>query len=308
MTSMAPLGSFASDVHSQNGEDGIISELLDRIEAIRPLTRWCAEFGAHDGETYSNTCNLIRNRGFRAVMIEGDPARSRHLAENHPQPEVIKISAMVGLDGEQRIDRILAATGIPADFDLLSIDIDGGDYWILDSIEQHHPAIIVIEFNPSIPNAVEFVQERDLAVGHGSSPRSIQTLAESKGYELVAVTFTNLILVRRDLRGAVLGEEAPPVTLEQLRDDSEWITHVFAGYDGTLLFSRPEIRLPWHFAKVDVRRLQPVRRFWRSFPDAWPDRGLRAQSWRVLRRLSRRLSYLSWSEFWFPAGEDERSS
>lgn len=292
--SKRPLAEYATDVYSQFGEDGIIAEILDRIERQQPLTRWCVEFGAHDGVTYSNTCDLIRSRGYRAVMIEPDPERARQLAANHPRPEVIRIESMVGFEGDDRLDRILATTPIPIDFDLLSIDIDGCDYWILESIEQYRPSVMIIEYNPSIPNAVEFVQPRDFSVKQGSSPRSILELARSKGYELVAVTLPNLILVRRDLLDAVLGPGVARPTLEELRDDTERITYVFAGYDGSLLFSRPEVKFHWHMTSVDTSRIQVIPRFWRSHMDDWPWNGFRRRSFRVMRKFSRRLSWLPW--------------
>ncbi len=292
-----PLSDFSGNVYSQFGEDGIISEILDRIEAIQPLTKWCVEFGAHDGVTYSNTCNLIRSRGFRAVMIEPSPERARSLADNHPQPEVIKIASMVGLEGDTRLDRILASTPVPVEFDVLSIDIDGCDYWILESIEAYRPSVVVIEFNFNIPNAVEFVQSRDLSVTQGSSPRSLQLLAESMGYELVATTFPNLIFVRRDLRTAVLGSSAPVATLEELRDDTDRVVYAFSGYDGTLLFSTPTLKFSWHRTTLDPARFQPIPKYWRSFMDGWAPRGIRMQSWRVYRRFSRRISWMHWKDY-----------
>ncbi len=285
-----PLSDFSGDRYSQFGEDGIISEILDRIEATRPLTGWCVEFGAHDGVFMSNTCNLVRSRDYSAVMIEADPKRMVQLAANYPQPEVIKINAMVGFDGDTLLDRILATTPIPNEFDVLSIDIDGCDYWILDSIENYRPSVLLVEFNPTIPNAVEFVQPRDVRVNQGSSPLSLLQLAKSKGYALAAVTTANLLLVRTDLLHAVIGPEVEPLTLEDLRDDSECVTYVFAGFDGTMLFSTPRVDFPWDNIAVDMTRVQPIPKFWRSFSSQWPHRSLRSQTWRIFKRLSRRIS------------------
>jgi hypothetical protein len=292
---MEQLQTYAADVHSQFGEDGIIAEILDRIAVTSEPTRWCVEFGAADGVWLSNTCNLIRERNYRAVLIEADSERAAKLAVNHPQSGVIKLSRRVGLDGEDRLESILAESGLPLDFDLLSIDIDGCDYWVLDSIETYQPRVIVIEFNPSIPNCVEFVQPRDFSVQQGASPLSLVKLAESKGYELVATTFVNLILVRSDLCEAVLGVGNAPASLDELRDDSECTTHVFAGYDGTLLFSRPSVSLPWHQLVVDTKRLQPLPRLWRSYPGNWPTGGLREKSWRIFRRLRSGISWSRWT-------------
>lgn len=291
---MEPLHTFAADIHSQFGEDGIIGEVLDRIGTVVEPSRWCVEFGAADGVWLSNTCDLIRSRSYRAVLIEADAQRAAALAQNHPGSEVIKLSRRVGLDGADRLDAILSSSGVPVDLDVLSIDIDGCDYWVLDSLEIHRPRVIVIEFNPTIPNSVEFVQPRDFSVQQGSSPLSITRLAEAKGYVLVAVTFVNLILVRADLVDAVLGAGAAPPSLSDLRDDADCITHVFAGYDGTLLFSGAQVRLPWHQLEIDPERLQPVPRVWRSFPGDWPGTGVRSLAWRLYRRARVGLRWGRW--------------
>ncbi|NCY17398.1 MAG: hypothetical protein EBX39_11655, partial [Actinobacteria bacterium] len=176
------LAGFAADVHSQHGEDGILAEVLDRIESGAALSKWCVEFGAADGVWLSNTCNLIRSRGFRAVMIEADPRRGRLLERNHPGDQVVKLIRKVGLHGDDRLDVILDGCAVPTDLDVVSIDIDGCDHWVLASMETHLPKVIVIEFNPTMPNALEYVQPPDFGVRHGSSPRSILQLAQSKGY------------------------------------------------------------------------------------------------------------------------------
>jgi hypothetical protein len=61
-------------VHSQSGEDGVISWAF---EIIGERSKWCVEFGAWDGVYLSNACNLIRNAGWSALMIEGDPKALR---------------------------------------------------------------------------------------------------------------------------------------------------------------------------------------------------------------------------------------
>ena len=57
------------NIYSQNGEDGVIEELLNRLNITNG---WVCEFGAWDGIHLSNTFNLIKNKSFNAVLIEGD--------------------------------------------------------------------------------------------------------------------------------------------------------------------------------------------------------------------------------------------
>jgi len=281
------LADHARDVYSQFGEDGILSELLRRI-GDEHLTRWCVEFGAWDGVFLSNTCNLIREHGFCAVLIEGDPKRAAAILRNHPPESVTVLTTFVGLDAPHRLDDLLATTPIPERFDVLSIDIDGADYWILESLERYRPKIVVIEYNPSIPNAVHFVQERSTGVSHGSSARAIAELAASKGYRLSAVTTTNLILVAAEHAEAALdppgaagiADESPAETLARLRTHEP--NYVFSLFDGTVLSSRP-IRLPWHGTTLPSNVLYRPPRWFASYPDSWSTR--RALWWRVYRRF-----------------------
>jgi hypothetical protein len=71
---------------------------------------------------------------------------------------VIALNRFVGFDPDNCLDKILADTPIPKNFDLLSIDVDGNDYHIWEAVEEYRPKVVVIEFNATIPPEVEFVQ------------------------------------------------------------------------------------------------------------------------------------------------------
>lgn len=259
-----PLGEYARNVFSQFGEDGIVDEILARIGGVSNLDGWCVEFGAWDGEFLSNTCHLIRDKGYRAVLIEGDPRKCKQLERNHPSPDVVKVCRFVQLSGDSTLDRILQDTPIPDEFDFLSIDIDGCDYFIWESLRRYTPKVICVEFNPTMPNAVDYVQPPDFARKIGSSASALVRLAADKGYALVAVTHCNTIFVRNRYAEAVLGSpEALP--LESLRDDSEHRRYVFSGYDGTIITSGP-VSLPWLGMNVPLGGLQYVPRLLRRFP------------------------------------------
>lgn len=256
------LSTFQKNIHSQYGEDGIIEEVLRRISCVSELDGWCVEFGAWDGVYLSNTYNLIKTKNYRAVLIEGDPVRHADLCKNIPSNEVIKVCQFVTFDGESRLDRILGRTPIPREFDLLSVDIDGCDYFIFESLVEFAPKVICIEFNPTIPNEVEFVQPRNFAVKQGSSPRALVELAKKKGYTPVAATYCNLLFVREPFAEAVTGKQRP--ALEDLRDDSDSRCYVFSGFDGTLLTNAP-VPMPWHGLLLDQESLQVLPRFLRKF-------------------------------------------
>lgn len=281
----APLSEFASDTYSQFGEDGIIRECLSRIAAVKPIDKWCVEFGAWDGVHLSNTCRLIREEGYSAVMVEGSEARFRELQVNHPEDRVHKIRRWVTLSGDGRLENILAETPLPRDFDLLSIDIDGCDWHVWHSIEAYRPKMVVIEFNPTIPNAVAYVQPPDFSIRHGNGARAIDDLARQKGYVLVAATTVNLFFVDRQFAYAVLGAARP--TLDELRDEGDFVSYVFAGYNGEVLCTRP-IRLAWHGIKIGPRRLQMLPKALHRFRDEY---SWWQSAWHKLLREYWRLRY-----------------
>ena len=187
------LNDFAKSVTSQSGEDGIIEKILS---VIGNTNKWCAEFGSWDGKKLSNTYNLIDNHSYSAILIEGDKKRFQDLLKTFgPEKNVIPINAFVGFEENDNLDKILESTPIPVDFDLLSIDIDGNDYHVWDAVKNYKPKIVIIEFNPTVPAIVEFIQPRDMSITQGSSLLSIIKLAQSKGYELVAVESANAFFV-----------------------------------------------------------------------------------------------------------------
>jgi hypothetical protein len=213
----------------------------------------------------SNTFSLIKHHGYRSVLIEADKRKFRELQRNMEGLGAIPVNRFVTFDGAGTLDNILSETEIPTNFDVLSIDIDGNDYHILASLKKYRPKIICIEFNPSIPNDVEFVQERNFAVSEGSSALSLTKLASQMGYELAAVTRCNLILVRREYLHT-LGLEGND--LAALRDDSDVRVMAFVGYSGTIHLSRP-LNLRWHGISVGERDLQVLPRVLRTFPSRY---------------------------------------
>ena len=69
---------YKKNFFSQNGEDGVILEILIRL-GFKSETKWCCEFGAWDGIHGSNTFNLVKNYGYNAVYIEGDYKKYQNL-------------------------------------------------------------------------------------------------------------------------------------------------------------------------------------------------------------------------------------
>ncbi|MBF0396218.1 MAG: hypothetical protein HQK78_05565 [Desulfobacterales bacterium] len=193
--------------YSQHGEDGILEYMLEKLPE---KTGWCAEFGAWDGKTYSNTYHFISLYNFNGVMIEGNDNLFPVLQNNMSSySNCILINKMVSISGDNCLDNILKETKIPVNFDLLSIDIDGDDYHVWKSLNDYLPSIVVIEINwldkpevirvthPDTPKIVIKDDTYEGLWGEGASLLSMTILAEEKGYNLVAHIGTNAIFVQK---------------------------------------------------------------------------------------------------------------
>jgi hypothetical protein len=252
---------FSYNVYSQAGEDGIIIKIL---EILPENDRWCVEFGAADGTFYSNTRNLIINEGYSAILIEADKGLFKKLQKNYlGNPNVITINQFVGWSDKDNLDQILSSTPIPEDFDLLSIDIDGNDYHVWKAIRKYKPKIVVIEFNPTIPPGIRFVQQPNPSTNQGASLSSLVDLGKEKGYELVAVTGSNAFFVKSEYFSLFQIEDNRPEILWTNYPDTT--TYLFVGYDGTIFLHGCK-KLPWHEVELKESSFQVLPKFLRKYP------------------------------------------
>lgn len=237
---------------SQRGEDRMLQALFKEIGTTN---KWCVEFGAADGQHRSNTWYWINEQGWSSIQIEA--ARDENLSTYIPwrdsfnalqqryknNEQVTCLNQFIGLDPSRRLDDVLARTALPETFDLLSLDIDGAEFDIWESLKRYHPRVVVIEHNKTIPLEVEFHSNR------GSSLRALVALGKAKEYELAAANDLNGIFVRREEfsqlgiqnnspeqlwsgRGAIelaLQEKGEQITL-QGEDRLRWVR----GVNGTL--------------------------------------------------------------------------
>jgi hypothetical protein len=277
-----PLARYYRNDFSQAGEDGIIEQILRVLPASeRP---WCVEFGAWDGEHLSNTARLVR-LGYCAVLIEADPARFAALeAKFADNPKVVCQPGFVRFDPPDSLDERLARTDIPADFDVLSIDIDGNDYHVWEATQRYRPRVVVIEFNPTIDDDVDYVQPRSMPVQRGCSALALTRLGAAKGYQPVAITTNNVIFVDAAYFPLFRIEDN---SVRALRTDRSLVTHIFYGYDGTVLTSGNDV-IPWHQVRLSRGRLQHLPAWLRAFPDNYNP--LQRLAYRVLRRVRNALA------------------
>ena len=196
---------------SQHGEDGILLYIFSLIE---PTDRRCVEICAGDG-VECNTANLVVNHGWTALMVDGDLHKlrfgrafyARHLNTLHRPPQLVH--AWVERDN---VNAIIAEHGMTGEIDLLSLDMDGVDYWIWESINCIQPRVVVLEYNAalghrhclSVPYRPDF---RRRGAHWGASLPAFVKLGRQKGYRLVGCDSSqvNAFFVR-----AGIGEESLP--------------------------------------------------------------------------------------------------
>jgi hypothetical protein len=185
---------FRRNIYSQNGEDGILAEILERLKID---LGWFCEFGAWDGKYLSNSYRLLQN-GWKGVMIEGDEQRYKDLEATAKgfDGRLHTICKFVAHSpGPDSLDSLLRGTPIPKDFDVLSIDVDGLDYYIWQGFTEYSPKVVIIEVNSHYPPGVEHVEGGKNAT---SSFTSMVKLGREKGYVPVVHT-GNVFFVRSDI-------------------------------------------------------------------------------------------------------------
>jgi hypothetical protein len=203
----APLNRAEARVYSQNGEDGIIAWLFSQIGTTN---RTFVELGIGDGSE-CNTANLSITFGWRGLLIEADPdqaERARRFYGSRPTAPDVQVATARA--EPETIDDLLRRNGIEDEIDLLSVDIDGNDYWVWEAISAIEPRLVVIEYNASfgpersvtVPYREGFDRYREHLSGfyHGASLAALTKLGEQKGYVLVGCDSrgSNAFFVKRE--------------------------------------------------------------------------------------------------------------
>jgi hypothetical protein len=224
-------------VFSQWGEDGIIDWLISRLPGINHSF---VEFGVQNYRE-SNTRFLLMSRNWRGLVIDGS---EKNIADIRAQDIYWRheISAKCAFIDRNNINELIAEAAFGDEVGLLSIDIDGNDYWVWQAIEVVSPAIVVCEYNAvlgdrlplTIPYEADFYRTRahHSNLYFGASIRALIQLGESKGYVFVGTTSTgcNAFFVRRDLASNITSEldkiVAYPSSVREARDASGRLTYI----------------------------------------------------------------------------------
>lgn len=193
------------NVYSQWGEDAILDGIFKRIGTAN---KWCCEIGAADGLFFSNTRLFIQD-GWAALLVEADEAAAQKAWDLYVENQRVTVwCGKAVATGRDSIDSLLAEHQAPLDLDLLSIDVDGQDYYLFNSLMKYAPRVVVVEYAPDAERM--FIPPLD---GEGQAGiDAMRYVAEARGYEVVVATQTNLICVRKDLAHLLMDDAAttPP--------------------------------------------------------------------------------------------------
>jgi hypothetical protein len=191
---------FERSKSSQNGEDGVLALILYRIGEA---SRWFVEFGVEDAS--EGNCIALALEGWDGLFIEpaGDTFGALEKRwQDHPQVRTVHDTVT-----PDTVNELFAAAGVPAEPDVLSIDVDGNDYWIWKAIDGYRPRIVVIEYNASLePDTMVSIprddaQHWDGTDYFGASIGALRHLGQERGYRLVHTDSrgVNAFFVREDL-------------------------------------------------------------------------------------------------------------
>jgi hypothetical protein len=235
---MADLTAFEGRRRSQNGEDGVIAEILRRIGTTG---RWFVDFGASTGA--ETNCALLADvLGWSGLFIEpGDYEFGLLSSKYRGSRRVRTEQALVGPDN---VESLFRAAGVPDEPDVLSIDIDGGDYYVWEAIESFRPRLVVIEYNSALDPQRRLVQPRDAGrwehtTFYGASLGAMRALGAEKGYRLVHTELSgnNAFFVREELAeplpaGDDVPWRAPNYTLQSWTHPADPKARTFLDLDG----------------------------------------------------------------------------
>ena len=200
-------------VFSQWGEDGIIEWLTTQITV--PNNRFI-EFGV-ENFTEANCRYLMQNRNWKGLIFDGNEDYMTGLRKDRLF-WMYDLTAKAAFITAENINDLISEAGFAGPLGILSIDIDGNDYWIWRAITVVDPAIVICEFNPflgdqhavTVPYEPQFNRFKHHYSGlyFGASIAALKHLAEQKGYTFVGTNSSgiNAFFVRRDLAGPVLSQ------------------------------------------------------------------------------------------------------
>lgn len=233
-------------IFSQTIEDGVIEEIFRNIGTIN---KYFVEFGAWDGQFLSNTANLRINEGWKGLLLEGN----REKSNKYSHVTYAFVTA-------ENVNDIFEKNNVPQKFDLLSIDIDGNDYWVWKAIDENrfNARVVIIEYNCNFHDlykscAIKYSPDLNSIISsenyYSASIPALKKLGESKGYSLIfRVNLHNLFFVKTEL----LHEEDKNIPLEMfLNRNGKAIDHEIN--PGPVIYGDTALNYHWNrYADTEI--------------------------------------------------------
>ena len=243
-------------VFSQFGDDGIIQYLVHRLA---PLPDSFVEFGVENYQE-SNTRFLLLNNNWRGLVLDSDRSASQSIQrdEIYWRHTLTAKHAWITRDN---INELIRAAGFSGEIGLLSIDIDGNDYWIWEKLDIVSPVITIVEYNSvfgpdlavTIPNDEKFVRHHAHYSGQfwGASLSALDLLAKRKGYSLIGCNRAgnNAYFIRNT--GI---NKLPVLTPKQAFVDARWRDSRNESHQLTHLSGRPRFDVIAHLQVYDLKQ------------------------------------------------------
>jgi len=221
------LNHFEFQTYSQNGEDGILLEIFRRIG---DSDRFFVEVGVGNG-LENNTVFLLA-RDWRGCWIEGSESCAREIrAEFREVLNKGHLKLCEKYVTAENIQDIFRDVGVPAQFDLLSLDIDRNTYHIWKALHAFHPRVVVVEYNATFPPDMDWKVEYDSSrvwnhtCYFGASLKAYERLGNEFGYALVGcdLSGTNAFFVRKTEHLELF---ADPFTAENHHEPARYWTSI----------------------------------------------------------------------------------
>ena len=239
-------------VFSQFDEDGIIEWLVSRLPGIPAAF---VEFGVEDYRE-ANTRFLLRHRNWRGLIMDGSPANIER-AKASPHFWQSDLTAVPAFIDRENINGLIAGNGFGGEAGILSIDLDGNDYWIWQAIDVVNPWIVAIEYNAvfgdllslTIPYGPEFQRNRahSSCLYWGAGIGALEHLAKERGYALLGSNLAgnNAFFLRADLLphfdGQIADRRARPSLYRESRAADGSLSYIKGGARRDIIADMPVV-------------------------------------------------------------------
>jgi hypothetical protein len=194
---LPPLREVGFKAFSQTDEDGILLYIFSIIGTVnKKSVEVCAGNGIE-----CNTANLILNHGWHGLLVDGEQSlveQGREYYRRNPNTYVYPPQFAHAWIKRDNVNDVIAENGFEGEIDLLSIDMDGVDYWIWEAIDVVRPRVIVVEYQDIVGperalvvpysdnfDATKYPRTRGMPNFCGASLPAFKKLADSRGYRLI---------------------------------------------------------------------------------------------------------------------------